>query len=161
VLAGPLPFAFAVVGALTTMDGAAIGARRTTCRLPRSPDPHQRAAVLFGPVDLGKKAWYEWSEREIDGACGYGGDMFAETAQRAAKTVKLSKNNSWQSLPYSLSRRLELHPPANLRVMQDANGKFAGWSSPRVARFQAFDDGSRIMDVADVREDQEERIPSG
>jgi hypothetical protein len=38
-------------------------------------------------VDLdSNKARYQWSEREVDGACGPGDDMFVETAKMAAKS---------------------------------------------------------------------------
>jgi len=88
-------------------------------------------------VDLSsKKARYEWSDREVDGACGYGVDMFLETAQRAAKTVSLSKGDFWESLPYGLSQHLGLHPTR----------------SPRMANFQLFDDGWRIMDIVDIKD---------
>jgi hypothetical protein len=88
-------------------------------------------------VDLSsKKARYEWSDREVDGACGYGVDMFLETAQRAAKTVSISKGDFWESLPYGLSQHLGLHPTR----------------SPRMANFQLFDDGWRIMDIVDIKD---------
>lgn len=105
-------------------------------------------------VDIASKnAFYQWSEAEIDGACRPGDDMFVETAQKAAKTVKLSKDDFWQSVPYSLSQHLGLHPPSNLKVVDDAKGNFAGWSSLRVAHFQLFDDGWRITDIVNSKEE--------
>jgi hypothetical protein len=106
-------------------------------------------------VDIAsKKARYQWSESEVDGACGYGtGDMFVETARRAAKTVELSKDDFWGSLPYSLSQHLGLHPPGNYKMVDDGKGNFAGWISPRMAHFQLFDDGWRIVDIVDIKKE--------
>lgn len=103
-------------------------------------------------VDLpSKRARYQLSLRELDECSDL--DWFVETAKGAAKTVELSEDDFWGSLPYSLSQHLGLHPPAHFEVVHDTTGKFAGWSSPHVAHFQLFDDGWRIMDIVGAQEE--------
>jgi hypothetical protein len=91
-------------------------------------------------VDLAsKKAWYKWSDAEIDGACSYGGDMFAETARKAAKTVEFSKDDFWHGLPASLWWHRGY-----------IEGNLSESECQRVASFQLFDDGWRIINTEDI-----------
>jgi hypothetical protein len=101
-------------------------------------------------ADLNTKPRYDGSDAEIE-AC-FGVDAFPETARKAAKTLKLTEDDFWGSIPYSLSQHLRMYVSGNVKVTDDANGNVVGWSRPRAAHFQLFDDGWRIIDIADAKE---------
>ena len=85
------------------------------------------AGAILGSV---QEAW----------ACDCYWSVFLETARQAARTKKLTVGDVWASLPSGLSR----HQYAQEVVDRSGNRD----SAQRVARFQLFDDGWRVLDVS-------------
>jgi hypothetical protein len=88
------------------------------------------------PIKI-KEARYQWSIREIEECSELG--MFAENARKAAKTVKFSKDDFWDGLPASLWWHRGY-----------IEGNFLESQCQRVASFQLFDDGWRIINIEDI-----------